>query len=510
MMKRFKLKCFFLPSIALILLSFTASLVQSKFVKTNKDGSISYTPDNQGNIIPDFSKVGYHQGDKNLPEVAVVKTISASASGNSQDIIQKAINEVAKMPLNKDGYRGAILLKRGVYNISGFITIKSSGIVLKGEGNNENGTKLVATGKDRRILIQISGEGRPTEVKGTRTRITDEYVPVGQYYVSVEGSKKFKVGDEIIIYRPGTDNWIHDLQMDKIVERPGTKQWEANGYNLTFERKITAVKGDQIYFDQPVVMPLEKKYGGAEVYKFTFNGRIQEVGIENIFFQSEYTSETDEEHSWKAVQFDKIDNGWVRNITAQYFASTCVNLEKDARYVTVTDSKCLDAKSIITGGRRYSFNVDGSFNLVKNCETTEGRHDYVSGARTMGPNVFYNCKASKTHADIGPHHRWSAGTLYDNINTDGEINIQDRGNYGSGHGWVGTTQVLWNCTANRVAVQTPWISGKNYCIGLVGKKYSGRFEGRPDGEWESLGQHVQPQSLYLAQLAAKRLADKKL
>ena len=62
-----------------------------------------------------------------------------------------------------------------------------------------------------------------------------------------------------------------------------------------------------------------------------------------------------------------------------------------------------------------------------NCQSTEGRHDYVTGARVCGPNVFYNCTAFQTYADIGPHHRWAVGTLYDNIITDGEINVQDRG-----------------------------------------------------------------------------------
>ena len=477
---------------------------ESKYYSINKDGSLNFKPDEEGNIIPDFSRVGYHMGDKELPKVKIIKTISAVANGSSQEVIQKAIDETASMVPDKNGFRGAILLKKGTYNIPGAITIKTSGIVLIGEGNDENGTRLIAKGKDKRALIQVSGEGMPIEVKGTRTKITDDFVPVGQFHVSVENPENFKIDDEIIIYRPGTDKWIEDLQMNKIIQRLGTLQWEAKGYNLTFERKITDIRGKKIFFNQPIVMPLEKKYGGAEVYKFTFKGRIEEVGIEQILLESEYTNETDEEHSWKAIDFDKIDNGWVKNVVSKYFANSCVNLDRYARYVTVTDSKCLDAKSVITGGRRYSFNINGSFNLIKNCETKEGRHDYVSGAKTMGPNVFYNCKASKTYADIGPHHRWSAGALYDNIVTDGEINIQDRGNYGTGHGWVGTSQVVWNCRVKRAAVQTPWISGKNYCIGLVGEKYQGRLGGKPDGEWESYGKHVKPQSLYLTQLKARK------
>ena len=37
---------------------------QSKYVKQNNDGSLEYFPDEKGNIIPDFSNVGYYHGDK--------------------------------------------------------------------------------------------------------------------------------------------------------------------------------------------------------------------------------------------------------------------------------------------------------------------------------------------------------------------------------------------------------------------------------------------------------------
>lgn len=87
----------------------------------------------------------------------------------------------------------------------------------------------------------------------------------------------------------------------------------------------------------------------------------------------------------------------------------------------------------------------------------------------MWTKCFYNCTAFQTYADIGPHHRWAVGTLYDNIITDGEINVQDRGQMGSGHGWAGVTQVLWNCRAKRAAVQNPWTSGNNYNIGMKGQ-----------------------------------------
>jgi hypothetical protein len=246
------------------------------------------------------------------------------------------------------------------------------------------------------------------------------------------------------------------------------------------------------------------------VYKYTFDGRVAEVGIENLVIESEYANDTDENHGWIAVQFDKAENCWARNLTSRYFGYSCVSLERNAKNITVIDSKCLDAKSQITGGRRYSFNNTGQLNLFMNLETTEGRHDFVTGAKVLGPNVFVNCKASNTHNDIGPHHRWAMGTLYDNIVTDGPINVQDRSNSGSGHGWSGVNQVFWNCKAKTAVVQSPWVSGKNYAIGMVAEKKPGNwFQDRPDGEWEGHNQSgLMPVSLYLTQLKARRSSSK--
>lgn len=492
--------------VACILFSLTMSfhypemtLWESKHVSFNEDGSLRYTPDELGNVIPDFSRVGYHQGNKDIPHVPIQKTVSPAKTGSSQNIIQKAINELAASKPDKNGFRGAILLKKGIYNIPGTIHINTSGIVLRGEGDNENGTRLIASGKGKRTLLEIKGKGKAEEIAGTRRKIADEYVPVGAMSFTLTSTKGLKAGDKIIVFRPGTGNWITDLQMDRIVERQGTRQWKDKDYDLKFERTITKIKGRKIFIDNPVVMAMETKYGSGEVYKYSFDGRISEVGIENILFESEYANDSDEDHGWIAVGMDNIENGWVRSITSRYFGFACVSLNHTAKQITVRDSKSLDPKSVITGGRRYSFNNNGQLNLFMNLHATEGRHDYVTGAKVLGPNVFYNCTATNAYSDIGPHHRWAVGTLYDNIRTDGEINVQDRGNWGSGHGWAGVTQVIWNCITSKATIQSPWVTGNNYAIGLQGEKREGRLSGRPDGEWE--GQNstgLEPRSLYIA------------
>lgn len=475
---------------------------QSKFITLNNDGSLKYIPDEKGNIIPDFSRVGFYSGDKSIPDIAIVKTVSPTGTDNDETSIQAAIDEVANMPLNKNGYRGTVLLKKGTYKIPESIHINVSGIVLRGEGD---ATKLVATAKKQVTLIDVEGKGSITEIKGSRTKALDEYIPTGAFSFTVASAANFSVGDKIIVFRPGTDQWIKDLKMDQIEGRDGTRQWQAKEYDFSFERIITKLEGNKIFIDNPIVMAMETKYGGTEIFKYSFEGRISNVGVENLYCESEFEKDTSENHAWNAISFNKIEQGWVRNVTARYFGYSCVNLGGMAKNISVLNSNCFDHKSIITGSRRYSFCNNGQLNLFMNCHTTDGRHDYVTGAKTCGPNVFYNCTAAKTHADIGPHHRWSMGTLYDNITTDGEINIQDRGNWGSGHGWAGVTQIAWNCTVKKAAIQNPWASGKNYCIGLKGEKYDGRLKGRPDAEWEGQNKEgLQPESLYMTQLKARR------
>lgn len=518
-----KLKLFFLAS------SMMASFMyaqqpdtiqwQSEWVKMDKNGKLTYTSDEKGNTIPDFSRVGYRHSNVPLPSYVSTDTIYFSDDINDYaDIIQKKIDEIGNRKADANGHKGVLFLTPGNYSLSHPILINKSGVVLRGSGAEENGTKLTATWDSRVSIIQVKGcgdindeaislcalSGRPaiTEISGTRSRIVDSYVPVGSNTFNVENGHKFRKGDKVVLYRPGTKEWIHDLKMDQLNdEKPVVKQWQPKEYDFHFEREVVCVEGNKITIDNPVVMEMSDNYGGGYLYKYTLDSRISEVGVENMSLDCIYTSEWDETHAWIGVEMDYVENAWVRNVTGYHLTYATVSMEVYAKNVTVLNCKYLQPKGGINGGRRYSFNIWGQQNLVMYCMSEDSRHDYVTGARTLGPNVFYNSTAIRALNDIGPHHRWSCGILFDNIMTDGNINVQDRGDWGTGHGWSGVNIVFWKCTAKKACVQKPWVSGTNYCIGLNGEKYDGRHKDRPSGVWE--GQNVNnlvPYSLFMAQL----------
>jgi hypothetical protein len=220
---------------------------------------------------------------------------------------------------------------------------------------------------------------------------------------------------------------------------------------------------------------------------------------------STYTSSTDENHGWKAIAINNAENCWVKKVTAYSFGYSCVFIDSEAAFVTVDSCVHYDPISVIDGGRRYCFNVNGDRCLVQNCNTRRGRHDYVDGSRTPGPTVFYNCTASLQKADLGPHHRWSTGILLDNILGDGQLRVQDRADSGSGHGWSGSQIMFWNCTAGDIVIQDPPSYHRNWAIGCVGPITNvGQWKTHPLGIVESKGVKITAiPSLFKAQLAER-------
>ncbi len=488
---------------SLALVSMQAQVQWStNYVYYGKGGRLTYTPDDEGNIIPDFSNVGYSYGDETPPEVPVKIEVNP-VEGDDGATIQAAIESLYSLSPDENGFRGAVLLKAGTYEISGQITITGSGIVLRGEGQGDDGTVLIAAGTNDRTLIVAGGSASISVNSSSKVTVTEDFVPLGRKFVRVSSTAAYSVGDLIAVYRPGTEDWISDIKMDQIsdyIDGTPSTQWTPSTYSFYFERTITRINGDTLFFRNPLVMALDKNYGGGYVYKVSFN-RLEKIGVENLCMKSEYASETDEEHSWTAVQFRNVENGWARDLTSWYFAYACVFVGREAKFISVLDCSCFEPKSIITGERRYSFYCEGQMNLFKGCQTTEGRHDFVTGSRVCGPNVFTGGTARTAYNDIGPHHRWAMGSLYDVIDSDGEINVQDRDNMGSGHGWAGANQVFWNCKAGSSICQSPWASAKNYNFGFSGDKDPGYRTDRPDGVWVGHNQAgLFPESLYEAQL----------
>lgn len=500
-------KHYFLLLLMIVLLQANSYAQTSSLVAVGTNGHLVYTPDAKGNVVPDFSAVGYLNSEAPIPTVAVVLTVNPVAGDNLANV-QNAINQVAAMPLDANGFRGAILFTAGTYTISDTVTISASGIVLRGVGFNGSGTNFIATKTAQHTLFDFIGANGTaySTANSTRKDITDLYVPIGTKQITVASGHTFAVGNKVFVHRIPNDAWISLLGMDLLTSiipmDPTTTNWTASGYDMNSERKIMNINGNVITLDAPIMDVIDPIYSTGELVKFT-DSRIKKCGIENMRISSTYTSATDENHGWEAVSFDNIYNSWARNLDVYYFGYSAVHINSHASFITVDSCKMLDAKSTVDGGRRYSFNVDGQRCLVQNCTTRDGRHDYVDGSRTCGPNVFYNNTSTLQNSDIGPHHRWSTGILFDNLTGDGRMDVQNRLDMGSGHGWAGGQIMFWNCNAARMVIQDPPGDEINWAIGCVSPDITNVGDATTEqlGVIQSQGNHIAAiPSLFIAQL----------
>ena len=479
--------------------------------RTTRDAPTDTPPDTKTpqDVIPDFSWCGFRGGGVALPVAPVRLTLQPSPQGDDGSRIQAALDAAGRLRPDADGLRGAVLLDRGVFRVAGALAVPS-GVVLRGKGQTgPDATTLLATGTDKRTLIKIGGAGKSVASRDEASRqpLLDARVPVGARRLRVASPKAFRVGDGLLIDRPATAAWIAAIGMDKIAPRPGaaatTKQWTPGRYDLQFERVVTGVDDTFVTIDAPVVMAMEAAYGGGTVCKYQPGRRVSMAGVEHLRLRSEFKAgqeTSDDNHASNGIDIGLAQDCWVHHVTALHFLNGCVSTSGETRRLTVEDCATLDPVSPIIPSRRYSFGVRGQQVLVQRCYTRGGRHDFMTGYKTPGPNAFVDCLAEDTHADSGPHNGWSTGALYDNISC-GQLFVQDRGFMGTGQGWAGANHVFYNCTGTIICQSPP--TAKNWAIGCAGVQGKPFLAGRTPGVWDSWGKPVRPRSLYLQQMEAR-------
>lgn len=465
-------------------------------ISVGSDGHLTYAADARGDRVPDFSYCGYMAGEQSLPFVAV-KVVVPAVAGDATNRIQSALDYVASLPLDPNGFRGAVLLGPGIHSVEGELVIKSSGIVLRGSGigtgNGIGGTVLLASGRDRRNFITISGVNDMT--CSAELKITDPYVPVNAMQFHVSGAS-FKSGDRVRIHRPSTAGWIKTLGCDHFGGGITSLGWKPGEKDLFWDRNITSVDGSLVKTDAPLTTALDSSFGGGTISLVKWPGRIEKVGIENMLIRSSYDAANpkDEAHSWMAIVIQNAQNVWVRQIDFEHFAGSTVAVFETARQVTVEDCRSFAPISEIGGQRRNTFFTNGQQTLFLRCFAEYGFHDFAVGSCAAGPNAFVQCESKLPYSFSGTIDSWASGVLFDVVNVDGQaLSFMNRGMDGQGAGWSAANSVFWQCSAARVDCYCP-PTANNWAFGIWAQ-----FSG--DGYWSDSNNHIRPNSLYFAQLS---------
>ncbi|RUT68326.1 pectate lyase [Flavobacterium cupreum] len=461
-------------------------------VKT-KEGKLSFTADQLGNRIPDFSFAGYRSSEKAIPNPEN-KIFVPKQEEDATQKIQTAIDYVSTLKPDQSGFRGAVLLDKGTFKIKGTLYIRKSGVVLRGSGNTEEGTILLGTGLEREALIRILGTD-DRKYKET-FELANGFFPLGTQKIQLKNASKLKVSDEIIVSNPLTDNWIRELKMQDFGGETSWIGWKKGDWDMNWNRVVANIKGNEITLDAPLTMALNEVYATAKVISYSWPGRTEQNGIENILIKSTFNASNpkDEEHRWQAISIENARNAWVRQVNFKHFAGGAVTLLKTAQQITVEDCIATEPVSEIASFRRYTFYTEGQQTLFQRCYSEYGYHDFaVGGFGTAGPNVFVQCESHLPYENSGAIGSWATGVLFDIVNIDGKaLSYNNREQGGRGAGWTAANSVIWESSASKIECYSP-PTALNWAFGVWGQ-----FEG--NGIWKDVNGHISPRSLFYAQL----------
>jgi hypothetical protein len=433
----------------------------SGWVFGGPDHRLHYLPDARGNTIMDFSAAGYGGGGVRLPSPAAAQRLTPVAGDNTSRI-QAAL----------DSAKGAVVLAPGEYEVGGTVSITHSGVVLRGE----KGAAIRLTGKPH-CFLEIRGAGTWHE-EGPAASVLDAYVPAGTSTLRVRGASMFHPGDHVLVLHPLTAGGA--IRTDRVVEE---------------------VDGDRVTLDVPLSDALDSKLTAASLVRYSFPGRIAEVGVEGlrIAAASEDTAISGPQHA--ALEVDGVDDAWVRDLEIQG-TENGIAIGPGAKRITVENVGITHAAAHSVPAAATNFALQGTQILIDRCRVTgDSALAIATGSEVTGPVVILNFTSD--HGGFAPQQPWATGVLVDSSKFGGGseqkpgLAFSNRATAGPGSRWDMGWSVAWNVNSPFLLVPQP-PGALNWCIGCMGTPVTA--DDATNGIFDALGKPVVPPSLYLYQL----------
>ena len=498
---------------ALILFATSSSRGQSRWVHLGSDGKLVYAYTAKGDRIPDFSYAGYEGGGVALPEVPVKRTVKPSGADDTE-AIQSAIAAVSSLPV-VNGFRGAVELAAGDFHCAQTISIAASGVALRGAGDDEKGTTIQMTGPPH-LGLRIAGQLQQTGA-GPETYITDKYVPEGTSTIHLATSDGMHVGDLLLIQKPVTPAWVDFMGMDDLRRNGQPEHWIRSQY-LDVRRQIAAIAGDTITLTVPLTDDYDTRFfdgGFALVSRIEVSGQISQVGVEGLRFVAPRRVIALGEPAFGGVTIRGLTDGWLRRV-ALVNTTNGMSVDAGSERMTFLECSVVQEVAVTSSAKPADFACNGSQILFDRCTGSgDSTFYFVTQAGQQGPVVLLHCRFLG-NGRIEPHQRWSTGLLVDNCEVPGGgIDLMNRGEMGSGHGWAIGWSVVWNSSAQELGMNQP-PGSMIWSIGNRGDQTDPAFpvfDGGPQraplmpATIDSPGVPVKPDSLYLAQLR-ERLGER--
>ncbi len=462
-------------------------------------------------VLPNFSYAGYKRSNVAIPHVnyTVFKVTDYGAKPDDNTSDKKAIQKAIRAA-SKNG-EGIIYFPKGRYHINtrtddqDILSITSSKIVFRGEDKNE-------------AILFFETDLPPADPKKlwtcpyalqTKSKATDSYITkiVGNSKrnsntIEVEDASNIKKGDWLIIKVLNNDPEL--IKHDIGPLRPD-KEWTAiieKGVKVDERHQVAAVRGNTIELESVLHYDVKAKYNWS-VFRFK---QISHVGFENITFEGNWTKKfvhhrsSQDDGGWSILKIQNATDSWIKDCIFR-------NVSNAASFSH--SANCTALNVVIEGNLGHSaIHSSRSTNiLIANCMDNAGMHHSFGVDGNSSGTVIWRSKYA-AHTCFEAHASQPRATLFDKVEGGffqgraggARFNLPNHGRH----------LVLWNFKEldapekefRFIATETWWWRiVPPIIVGFHGAGTT--FKEDEVGILESLGEPVNPESLFEAQLALR-------
>jgi hypothetical protein len=444
--------------------------------------------------LPDFSWAGYHNGEADIPEIEAVTNVldyGAIPDDGVDDTneIQAAIDATAS---------GAVYLPAGQYDIDGFLVINKSNIVLRGDGDDANGTILYseynATEKTGGYDYAFSTGGDGYLIKigqvawANITDITAAAVR-GQHTITVANATPFQPG--MVVGIKMTDDQLYGSLFDHL-HNDQISGWDTGspcswgGPEGPWLFHIESKNGNDIILREPLRFDVRLEWNP----QLQIMNLVEETGIEELRIKFKYITPPEHltEPGYNGFQFNWAVDSWAKNVT----------IEDSDNGIGLERCGWIELQDITLTGRRGHHGISISQtndSIFKNLTiNTDGDEAWIHGT-TINHSACGNI-ISRLSGNNLLHLDFHRDNPFENLYTEvlSEWDFESSGDICAGpHSAARST--FWNlCGVNTNMPDWDFIQTNIITNSTLTNQFT------QEREWYERKTNLQPCNLYLAQL----------
>lgn len=496
------------PSRTVVLLLALAALPAAAIpASSNLWGTAGERWDPSGRL-PDFSFAGYRSGDRPVPTYPVTAKVTDFGAIPDDSVDDTAAFSAAV----KAAGPGALLVPKGRYILTDIISIRRSGVVLRGEGPGTvlffpKGLEQIhpspTTNTSGKPVSGYSWSGGFLTIQGSITSkplaAVAQPAPRGARQLTVADAAKLRQGMEILVE-------VHDDAQKTLLAAlyagdPGnTSKIPAANFVATQPARVAAIDGNRVTLDRPLRYELRPEWKPTVS---GFEASVAESGIESLTFEfperpygGHFT-----EVGYNAVALTGVRDCWVRDIE---IVNADSGIHANSRFCTF-EGLTFRTTPGATENRgcfgHHGVCISGTDNLITRFDF---RHRFIhdlTSTKLAAGNVFSNGKGVDLCFDH--HKRAPHGNLFTNIDLGAGTRPWQSGGGADLGRHCGAWTTFWGIRSAATVTRKPdWSPA---LVNFVGVPLADPASVDPKGLWiESPTEAISPANLHEAQLKQRR------